>query len=463
MTQESSLTREVARWIVRQSRQDVPATVQNHVRRMILDHLGGVVASSVGEVSQVVGRHVARSYGPGPATAIGHGPVTALGAALLNGTNGHGIETDDGYTPGSFHPTCVVLPAVFAVGEEHGLDAERILKSAAIGMEIGCRIAAAGHPATRRNHFHNTPVAGIFGATAAVSVLLGLNEEQTANALGIAGSHVGGLFEFLGQSAEIKRFHPGKAARDGIASAELAFEGLTGPTSILEGAEGYFASYAGDEGTDWFAEKVTGGLGEQWVLLRTYIKPYPCCRHLHGAIDAARALRAEHNFALADITAVHVGTFSIAVGHASRDVSTMMAAQLSIPFTLAVALARGEVTLRDFTEEARQSPPLHELMQKVVVELDVQAERDYPNQGRPAEVTLTLRDGRRLKHRVQFPEGEPDAPISNADLELKVRSLTKDIIGVAATDALIESCWNFQNLDFLKKIDEQVRHRQPVA
>lgn len=457
MADESLLTREVARWIAQQAQQELPGNVEHHVRRMILDHLGGVVASSVGEVSQTVGRHVSRSYGRGNATAIGHGSVTALGAALLNGTNGHGIETDDGYTPGSFHPTSVVLPAVFAVAEERGLGAQDILKASAIGMEIGCRIAAAGHPATRRNHFHNTPVAGVFGATAAAAILMGLNEEQIANALGIAGSHVSGLFEFLGQSAEIKRFHPGKAARDGIASAELALEGLTGPTSILEGKEGYFATYAGTEGADWLAGKVVNELGAQWVVLRTYIKPYPCCRHLHGPIDAALALREKHGFTAPEIAKVQVGSFAIAVGHAACDVSTMMAAQLSIPYTISVALAHGEVSLRDFTEKARQSPQLHDLMQKVVVELDAQADADYPNNGRPAEVTVTLSDGRKLKHRVQFPYGEPDAPISNADLELKVRLLTEDIIGTVATDALIDACWNFQDLGFLKSLDEQVR------
>lgn len=462
MSEELSLTREVARWIARQSNQALPENVENHVRRMILDHLGGVVASSVGEVSRAVGRHVARSYGQGNATAIGHGQVTALGAALLNGTNGHGIETDDGYTPGSFHPTSVVLPAVFAVAQQRGSNAEEILKAAAIGMEIGCRIAAAGHPATRRNHFHNTPVVGVFGATAAVSVLLGLDEDQIANALGIAGSHVSGLFEFLGQSAEVKRFHPGKAARDGIASAELALEGLTGPTSILEGKEGYFAAYAGTKGTDWFSGKVVDELGSQWVVLRTYIKPYPCCRHLHGAIDAALALRAEHSIDAEDIASIHVGSFSIAVGHAARDVSTMMAAQLSIPYTMSLALARGEVALRDFTEEARQSPQMHELMEKVVVELDEQANKDYPNNGRPAEVTVTLRDGRALKHRVQFPYGEPDAPISNEDLEQKVRLLAEDIIGTEGVNELIDACWNFQNLDFLKSLDAQVRDHLSV-
>lgn len=462
MAQGSSLTLDVSKWVAQQSHKSLPADVQQHIRRMILDHLGGVVASSVGEVSSAVGVHVLRQYGTGQVTAIGHGRMTALGAALLNGTNGHGIETDDGYTPGSFHPTSVILPAVFAVAEEHGLGAERVITAAAIGMELSCRLAAAGHPKTRKNHFHNTPIAGVFGAAAAVAVLLDLDEVQIANALGIAGSHASGLFEFLGQSAEVKRFHPGKAARDGIASADLAAAGLTGPTSIFEGREGYFAAYAGKQGVDWFANKVSDDLGEKWVVLNTYIKPYPCCRHLHGAIDAVLALKQNNEIDLDQIESVHVATFGIAAGHGSTDVSTMMAAQLSIPFTLAVALERGAVTLSDFSEEGRSHAGLHRLMGLVSLSVDDQAEKDYPNSGRPAEVTLTFKSGKTLTHRVQHPYGESAEPISNADLEQKVRLLSEGIIGSQGVSELIRSCWEFEDLSFLADLDAQVRNHLSV-
>jgi 2-methylcitrate dehydratase PrpD len=424
---------------------------------MILDHLGGVVASSVLEVGSLVATHVHRMYGAGPATAIGFGKTTALGAAVLNGTNGHGIETDDGYTPGSFHPTSVVLPAVFAVAEEQQSSPGQVLKAAAIGMEIGCRVARAGHPATRRNHFHNTPIAGVFGAAAAAAVLLDLDEQQIANALGIAGSHSSGLFEFLSHSAEVKRFHPGKAARDGIASADLAKAGLTGPTSILEGKDGYFAAYAGEEGKDWFQDPVRDGLGHDWVVLKTYIKPYPCCRHLHGAIDAAAALRSEYGFSGDDVSGVRIGTFSIAAGHNGTTVNTMMGAQLSIPYTVAVALRSGNVTLADFSPEARQDTKTLALMEKVAVEIDDDANSAYPLNGRPAEVTITLTNGDSYARRVQNPYGESTNPVTDADLETKVRHLVEPVIGVEGADHLIRASWGFQDLGFLSEIDAAVR------
>lgn len=459
MTEQTGLTRTLASWAVKEAHGSLSEPLVGHVRRMVLDHLGGVVASSVGEVSASVATHVHRLYGTGPATAIGHGKTTALGAAVVNGTNGHGIEADDGYTPGSFHPTSVILPAVFAVGQVRGSSADEIIRAAAIGMELGCRIAAAGHPATRRNHWHNTPIVGVFGAAVGAGVLMHLDEERMANALGIAGSHSSGTFEFLGNSAEVKRLHPGKAARDGIASADLADAGLTGPTTILEGPDGYFATYAGEQGVDWSPETLLAGLGQKWLVMDTYIKPYPCCRHLHGAIDAALELRREHDLDWRDVRRIDVGTFAIAAGHNGTDVSTIIGAQLSLPYTLAVALRSGEVTLSDFGAQARQSPELHELMGRVTTSVDPAAHAAYPTNGRPADVAITLESGDVIQHRVEYPYGESTNPMSNENLEHKVRLLVEPVIGDEGAKLLIDSAWHFENLDFLDEIDSSVRAR----
>lgn len=453
---QARLTLDVAEWVVDQQQRPLPENVHHHVRRMILDHLAGVVASSVGPVAAVVDTHVRRTYPGNSATAIGFGRSSALGAALLNGTNGHGVEADEGYTPGSMHPTSVILPAVFAVGQERDVPAEKILLAAAIGMELSCRIADAGHPATRNNHFHNTAIAGVLGAAAAVSVLLELDANGVANALGIAGSHAGGLFEFLGQSAEIKRVHPGKAARDGIVSADLALAGLTGPTTVLEGTDGYFAAFAGAPGTDWFPGTVRDGLGEKWVILQTYVKPYPCCRHLHGAIDAVLALRQQYEVDADDVESVEIGTFAIATRHAGKRVDRTLEAQLSLPFTVAVALLHGSVTLTDFNEATRSAPDVHRLMEKVSVFLDEAADAAYPKTGRPACVTIRLKDGTSISHRVEQPYGEPSNPMSDSDLEGKVRALTEPVIGVAGAKRLIEAAWDFSGLEFLDEIDHSI-------
>lgn len=463
MEAHTGLTRHIAKWIVEQQARPLPADLDHHLRRMALDAMAGMVASSVGPVSGAVARHAAALYPGDAATAIGRGASSVLGAALVNGTSGHGIESDEGYTPGSMHPTSVVLPTVFALGQSLRADAERVRVAAAIGMEIACRIAAAGHPATRNRHFHNTPLGGVFGATAAAAVLRGLSETETAHALGIAGSHAGGLFEFLGGSAEVKRFHPGKAARDGIAAADLARAGLTGPTTVLEGPDGYFAAYAGPAGEAWFPERVTDGLGVEWVLQKTYVKPYPCCRHLHGAIDGALELRREHAIDPAAIAAVRVGTFPIAARHAGTDLDTILQAQLSLPYTVAVALTRGAVTLTDFEPAAREDAEVRALMGRVSVTADPDADAAYPGSGRPARTTVELTSGRTVTTWVQHPYGEPANPLSDEALEDKVRGLCEPVIGAVATADLITAVRAFEGLDFLTDVDRAIRTSALVA
>lgn len=457
MDAQTGLTWHVAEWVGRQRELPLPVELDRHLRRMTLDAVAGMVASSVGSVSGAVAQHAAALYPGSAVTAIGRGPASVLGAALVNGTSGHGIESDEGYTPGSMHPTSVVLPTVFALGQSLRADARTVRVAAAIGMELACRIAAAGHPATRDRHFHNTPLAGVFGATAAAAVLRGLSVAETANALGIAGSHAGGLFEFLGDSAEIKRFHPGKAARDGIAAADLAAAGLTGPTTVLEGTDGYFAAFAGPAGEAWFPERVRDDLGERWVLLDTYVKPYPCCRHLHGAIDGALELRHEHRLDPAEIAAVRVETFPIAARHNGTELDTVLQAQLSLPYTVAVALTRGAVTLTDFEAGPRSDVDVRALMDRIVVSVDPQADADYPRAGRPARTTVVLRDGRELTTWVQHPYGEPANPLSDEALESKVRGLCEPVVGVRATTALVDAVRRFADLCFLEEIDRAIR------
>lgn len=183
MAAHTGLTWHVAEWIAEQPRRPLPTDLDRHLRRMTLDAVAGMVASSRGAVSHAVATHAATLYPGDEVTAIGHGRASILGAALVNGTNGHGIESDEGYTPGSMHPTSVVLPTVFALGQSISATAVQIRTAAAIGMELACRIAAAGHPATRNRHFHNTPLGGVFGAAAAAAVLRGLTVTETANAL----------------------------------------------------------------------------------------------------------------------------------------------------------------------------------------------------------------------------------------------------------------------------------------
>ncbi|MBK1784097.1 MmgE/PrpD family protein [Prauserella cavernicola] len=447
------LTAQVADWVSEQADKPLDPGVEHHVKRLILDYLGGVIASSTTPVSKAVAAHARESYGGDGATGIGAGRLSALGAALVNGTAAHGLEVDDGYTPGSVHPSSVALPAVLAAAQQAGTDPARTLSASAIALELVCRLAAAGHPATWRNHFHNTPLTGVVASAAGVAGLLGLDTERVQDALGIAGSHAGGLFEFLGQSAEVKRVHPGKAARDGIASAQLAAAGVTGPHTVLEGTHGYFAAFARDE---WSPETVRDGLGSRWTLLDTYVKPYPSCRHLHGPIDAALALRERHGLTIGDVESAHVGTYTVATHHSHTEVGGFLDAQMSIPYAVAAAISRGHVALAEFGDEARADAEITRLTQAVAVEVDQAAQDVYPK-ARPATLTLTLRDGRTLAETVEQPYGEPSNPMSDESLAAKFHALVDPVLGEQAATELVHAVWALEDLGFLDRADQLLR------
>lgn len=454
-TQETDtvgITESIAKWVVRMQTATLPADVEHHVRRLMVDYFAGVIASSQTEVSQAVGRHVAQHYQGEASTAIGLGKVSALGAAFMNGTSAHGLEVDDGYTPGSVHPSSVAFPPVLAVAQAVGADRDTTLKGIAVALELTCRIAGAGHPATWRNHFHNTPISGVMAGTAGVAVVLGLNETQVLDALGIAGSHVGGLFAFLGQSAEVKRVHPGKASRDAIVSAELAQAGVTGPRDIFEGAHGYIDAFARGE---FDREGSIKDLGESWATLGTYVKPYPSCRHLHAPIDAVLALREEHNIDATDITGIAVKTHTVASHHNSQNIESFLDAQMSIPYAVAVAALNGEVGLTEFDEMARQNPEVKRLTQLSTVEIDPACDEVYPIE-RPAVVTITTSRGSTFERRVGQPYGEPSNPVSDADITGKFLRLTVPYIGDQA-HGLAEQLWKFESLDIIDDVQQAVK------
>lgn len=442
-------------WVVAAAAAPLPAEVEHHVRRLLVDYVAAVVPGSVTDVARAVATHVAGTYGTTgrTATAIGLGPVSAPGAAFLNGTSAHSLEVDDGYTPGSVHPSSVCFPAVLAAAEARGSDTTTTMRALAVALEAVSRLAAAGHPATWRNHFHNTPLAGVVGATCGVAVLHGLDADRLHDALGVAASHAGGLFAFLGKNAEVKRVHPGKAARDAIVSVELAEAGVTGPRPILETRHGYVEAFA-DGGFD--AGTLLDGLGERWVVLDSYVKPYPSCRHLHGPIDAVLALRAEHGVTVADVARVDVATYTVASHHASTEVDSLLDAQMSIPFAVATALVHDEVGLTEFGPGARRDPALLDLVGRVHVRADEQADADYPVL-RTAVVTLTLHDGRELTERVPAPYGEPGNPVSDDEMTAKLVRLAAPLLGRDAATGLAAELWTFASLDVVARTDTLCR------
>ena len=153
-----------------------------------------------------------------------------------------GFETDHAYIRGSCHPSACAFPAALAVAERDHLDGKTFLASVALGYEVACRVGAAATRAVEDTAgFHGPGTNAPFGGAAAAAKALGLDSEGVVNALGVAGSHAGGLLEFAREGAMTKRLHVGRGAQTGLESALLAAQGFTGPSTVLERGTGVFS------------------------------------------------------------------------------------------------------------------------------------------------------------------------------------------------------------------------------
>ena len=435
------LTRTLADWVATTELADIPRETQQQVRRIILDYTTAALLGVNTHPASVVRRYLARTDHDRSATVFGSDiRLSPAGAAAANGTAAHALDLDDGYTPGGFHPSASVVSASLAVAEALDSEPGELLRAIALGYEVACRMAGASHPSQRVRGFHNTALVGVFGSAAAVAALHGLDGPTIANAFGLAASHAGGLLAFLDQGSDVKRYHPAKAARDGLVSAELAAEGLTAPTIVLEAPHGYFHAFTGG---DFQPDLLVGELGSTWRMARAYHKPYPCCRHVHGAIDAALELREQHGIRPDAIDRVVVDTFAIAASHDRKDIESLLDAQMSLPYCVAAALVHGEVGMSQFDDEARRDPLLNQVMDRVEVRSDEALTADYPRT-RPARVQIQV-DGSERIAEVAQPYGEPDNPMSDADIEAKFRRLVTPQIGEERADRIVAAVWKLDD------------------
>ena len=363
--------------------------------------------------------------------------LSPASAAFVTSASAHGLDLDDGHTRAGGHPGASIFPATFAMAEHLGSSSDEIIRAVVAGYNTMVRVATMMHPNSAKRGWHNTAVAGTFGATSAVSVLLKLETAKAAHALGLAGSFAGGLLEFLAEGPDVKRIHPGMAARDGIVCAGLAEEGLTGPTRIFEGPHGVFNAFISG------AADVTKLYADSLEIADVYFKLYPCCRHSHAAIDGVLDLKAEYGLELSDVRQIRLGLYGVAVrGHDHKEADTMLGAQMSAPIAAALALVDGAVTVRGFEQDNLKRDEVRAAAQRVDMKVDEECEREYPKR-RSGFVANETTDGRVFEKRVLDPKGEGHNPLSDADLEAKFRSNCAPIFGEAGAERALELMWNF--------------------
>lgn len=409
-------------------------------RRALVDYIACVCAGVNMPPSKAVRAYGASLGATGVATVIGAGlKLSPPDAAFANGTAAHALDFDDGHREASAHPGGVVFSAALAVAESRGSNWEEFVEAVVAGYDVMLRIAASMHPASAGRGWHNSSVAGVFGSSAAASRLLGLDGAAIADAFGLAASFAGGLREYLFDGSDVKRLHLGKAARDGIVCAGLAAAGVSGAKKALEGRNGVFRAFAGE---NFDAGRLTEGLGDRWEISSVYFKPYPCCRHFQAAIDAIVKIKSDHDISPDRVEKISVGLYGPAVpGHDHIDVTSLLDAQMSAPCAVVAALQNPSIGARHFEPDRFSTVETRRLLEGTRVYVDDECSAEYPKR-RTAVVSLTMDDGQEVECRIRDPRGENENPLTNDELGMKFMDNVSPVWGEAKASALLSSVWD---------------------
>jgi len=400
---------ELGAWFEELSAADLPDDVVRACADTVIDTLGLSIAAR--DTDYVTALHDSWTA-QGPCTVLGSDRrLDAASAAMINGTAAHGEDFDNTFEGCPVHWGTVVVPAVLAAAEAHRLSGPQTLVGLAVGGELMCRLGLLAQKGVHAAGFHPTAVFGAMGATAGVAAALRLTPEQTANALGIAGSMASGIIEYLADGSWTKRMHAGWAAQSGLRAAGMAKAGFTGPTTVFEGTHGLMHGFAPSIAPDF--EILRGALGKTWHVSNTAFKLYACGTMTQPFVDCATRLAKRCE--AADIVSLRCRVGEGTVHRLwepldlKRSPPNPYAAKFSTPYCIAVGFVRGDAGLAEFTDVAVADPAVLDLAKRVSYEID--PDDEYPR-NYTGYIEATLTDGRKIEEFQPYLRGGSREPLS---------------------------------------------------
>ncbi|ASQ45627.1 MmgE/PrpD family protein [Legionella clemsonensis] len=423
--------------------QGITDDLASQVIELLIDKIGLMLGGAYFSSSQAVYKATTQFPAPGNARVACYGDkLSPEQAAFINASFGHAQDFDDTHIQAITHPGGVVIPTAFAVANQSAATAQQILCAVAAGIEIMIRIAYS-IPACHAKGFHTPTVAGPFAAAITASLLLNLNQPQCINALGIAGSYAGGLWEYTQTGGTAKRMHCAIATTAGIKAAYLAAQGVTGPHSILEGKFGVCQVF--DDGSH--IQRLSKELGEEFLLKGIAIKHYNCPFSIHAALEALLNICQYQKIEVDEIEKIEVGTSRFALNHVGkiRHPKNAMEAQFSMVFTLALSLLKNPPQMHDYTEENINDPKVHLLSNKIRLHEDALATREQ-SENMGSIVKVTTRDKRCFEKRIKYAKGTQQNRLSIAEIESKFKNCVSPVMNEKKSTLLLEKIKNFSNL-----------------
>lgn len=441
-------TRDLAAFASRLQYDVIPPAAIEHAKTCIIDNLGCVLYGSTLPWCQKLTAMITEEEGAPAATVWGTSMRTSASqAALANGTAGHAFELDDLHYTSLMHPGAVTVPAALAVAEKAGgVSGRELLAAIVAGYEVSTRIGQAMSQPHFFRGFHPQGTIGPFASAAAAGRVLRLDTEQMVHAFGITGSQSAGLMAAQ-EGSMVKRMHSGRACQSGVYGALLARLGFTGIVNVLEAPFGGFCTTLGGEQV--YHEKLTAGLGEVWEILKVGFKAHAGCASIHTSLDAAQALRSEHNLQPDDVERVVAHTTTMTWVHCGWEYQPtgVTAAQMNLMYGVAAMLLEGQVFVEQYTEAKIRDPRILAFIKKVENVPDEDLDKAGPEGRHAAWMEIFTRDGRRLVKHVPRRKGSLENPMSRAEVIAKYRNLAGTVLPPQRMDQILDQVLHLEELE----------------
>lgn len=445
--------------------EDIDQRTIENAKIFMLDTLGCMLSGSQIQSAKSVRAAALNLTNEGEATIYGSGQKTnPMLAALANGTAGHSQDYDDDHREGIQHASVAVLPAVLALAEKHKKSGKDVLVAYIYGSDITIRAGEAFLGTTYYSGWHPTGTCGVFGATGGACKVLGLNADQTTNALGVAGSEAAGLGEFNQAGAWTKRFHAGHSAMGGVLAAYMGEQNYFGPPTVFEGRHGFLNGFS-FKGTKedphpegiYDANKFTVNFGKKWEMADNSIKLHSCCRFSNNLCDCAIDIY-KQGCDFTQIESIHADVNQFTEYNLcypedlKRHPVNPVNAQFSLFYEIACGLVKGAVLPESFTEEAIKDERIASLSDLITWKVDPEFEAVYPERY-PARVTVKTKDGKIYVGEVQYPKGDPEYPATKEEVAFKFMANAANTIDSVKAKRICELVDNIENLE---NIDELI-------
>ena len=456
-TDPNGPTGRLATWLADTKLDDIPPSVREHAKHLLLDGIACALVGAQLPVSRkgVEGVTALDSAGSAPLIGWGGRTTSPPSAAMLNSSFIQGFELDDYHPLAPLHSNSLVIPAMLAAAPHVGrVSGARFLLGAILGYETGPRVGQAlGGLEMISRGWHSGVVFGTLSAAASAGTLYGLSAAGFEDALGMAATQSCGLMSAQFESM-VKRMQHGFAARNGLTAAALAASGYVGIKRVFEREYGGWLSTFG-EGHHPDPSRIYAGLGTLWEADRIAVKAYAAMGLLHAAIDAALRLRAEDKVPADRIERIDIDMSEAAYGHggwqAVRPLEPI-GAQMNVAYAVAVALLDGDVLIDQFSEKRINSDDVWNLIDRTETHHEKAYDQLPAVERLTTRVRLTLKDGSTRDKVVAHPRGTGDRVLTNADIVGKYRSLTSSVISTNRQTALEKTVLNLDALDDISEL-----------